>query len=301
MPARLPPIPRRFSSSRQTAVSGGAVPSSSTTPLYGSSSTLAWPTRIVVVIASFNGTLIKPDQRRSKLWRMQHDPSNWHRNTSNVTFVVYQRTNPRGLNYSPNFGFEGCVSRIASARSRQVNPGGSIRRPPGGCRLLALFPRPCLGCLLLTPTSLGGAPPSCSTAPLLLRSGVVVQFIVDHYAALPDVSIFVQERAEQHNPQWLNWIGCLRPNVSYAPMTHARLSRLYRANAQTDPGTQRDDAITEQCWRDMLEAFGVPLLLPREQPILAYFQGATFAASRDLLRSTPLAAWRRVHLMMAGV
>ena len=133
--------------------------------------------------------------------------------------MVYQRTNPRGVNYSPNFGFEG---------------------------------------------------------------GVVIQFIAEHYNALPDVTVFMQERPEQHNPQWTNWLGCMRPNVTYAPMTHARLARLYRANAQTDPGTERDDAITEQCWRDMLDAFGSPLLLPREQPVIGYFQGATFAASRDL-------------------
>ena len=206
-------------------------------PFSGASSTATWPTRIVVVVASFNGTLLKPDRRRNVLWRTQHDPLRWHRNTSNLTFVVYQRTNPRGVNYSPNFGFEG---------------------------------------------------------------GVVIQFIAEHYNALPDVTVFMQERPEQHNPQWTNWLGCMRPNVTYAPMTHARLARLYRANAQTDPGTERDDAITEQCWRDMLDAFGSPLLLPREQPVIGYFQGATFAASRDLLRATPHRVWKRIHLMMAG-
>lgn len=197
----------------------------------------AWATRVVVVIASFNGTLTGPEKRRGPAFRSLHHPSKWHHNTSNVTFVVYQRTNPQAPNYSPNYGFE---------------------------------------------------------------AGVIVQFVVEHYEALPDITVFMQDMPWQHNPHWMAWIECLRPNMTYAPLTHARLARLYRANAQTDPGTDRDDAVTEQCWRDILEAFNVPLLLPREQPVVAYFQGSTFAVSRDQLRATPLSAWRKVHMMMAG-
>ena len=36
-------------------------------PFSGASSTATWPTRIVVVVASFNGTLLKPDRRRNVL------------------------------------------------------------------------------------------------------------------------------------------------------------------------------------------------------------------------------------------
>merc|ERR1711869_85361 len=35
-------------------------------------------------------------------------------------------------------------------------------------------------------------------------------------------------------------------------------------------------------------------------PIVSYFQGATFAVSRDKLQATPRAVWARVHHMMAG-
>jgi hypothetical protein len=44
----------------------------------------------------------------------------------------------------------------------------------------------------------------------------------------------------------------------------------------------------------------VPLLLPREQPTLTYFQGSTFVVSRDKLRATPLSTWRRAHALLAG-
>ena len=166
-------------------------------------SNASWPSRLVFVMSTLNGQPSAPT-RGSPYQRAFHDPVRWWHNTSNATFVMYQRSDPSVPNYSPNYGFE---------------------------------------------------------------AGVIVQFIVEHYAALPDVTIFVQDRPEHHNPHWLAWAQCLKPNVSYAPMTHARVARLYRANAQTAPGTDADDAIVEQCWRDMLDAFGVQLLYPREKPI----------------------------------
>lgn len=196
-----------------------------------------WTTRIVVVIATFAGKPTAPTQGRLHARRSLHDPQHWWHNTSNLTFVVYQRLNPSQPNYSPNHGFEG---------------------------------------------------------------GVVVQFIVDNFWALPEITVFMQDRPEQHNPHWLAWTQCLRPNMSYAPMTNARMARQFKANAQTAPGTEADDAITDQCWRDLLDAFGSPLLSPREQPFVSYFQGSTFAVSRAQLHTTPYATWQRVHGMIAG-
>lgn len=200
-------------------------------------STSAWPTRIVVVLATYTGTPSMPDPIRGSKWRKLHSPVAWWYNTSNLTFVTYQRQNASLPNYSPNYGFE---------------------------------------------------------------AGVIVQFVVEHFDNLPDITIFMQDRPEQHNPHWLAWTECLRPNVTYAPMTNARMSRLMRANAQTDRGTEADDAIVEQCWRNMLDAFNSPLLLPREQPFVSYFQGSTFAVSRDRLRATSRERWKRAHGMIAG-
>ena len=197
----------------------------------------SWPTRIVVVLATYSGVPSMPDRRRGIAWRTQHDPANWWHNTSNLTFVVYQRQNASLPNYSPNIGFE---------------------------------------------------------------AGVIIQFVLEHYDGLPDITLFMQDRPEQHNPHWMEWSACLKPNMSYAPMTNARMARLLKANAQTDPGTSADDAIVEQCWRNMLDAFGAPLLMPREQPLVSYFQGSTFAASRTQLRATSYSTWQRVHAMVAG-
>ena len=52
--------------------------------------------------------------------------------------------------------------------------------------------------------------------------------------------------------------------------------------------------------RDFLDVFNAPALMPREVPNLAYFQGATFVASRQQLLATSLRTWRRAHGMLAG-
>ena len=197
-----------------------------------------WPTRLVVVLATYSGTpTMATNRQRSHTWKVQHNPEKWWHNTTNHTFIVYQRQNASMPNYSPNYGFEG---------------------------------------------------------------GVIVQFVLEHYHALPDVTIFLQDRPEQHNPHWMHWSMCLRPNVTYAPMTNARMARLFKANAQTNPGTDVDDAVVEQCWRNFLDAWGSSLLMPREQPFISYFQGSTFAASRQQLRNTRRSTWLRAHRMIAG-
>ena len=88
------------------------------------------------------------------------------------------------------------------------------------------------------------------------EAGVIVQFVLDHYYALPDVSIFMQDRPEQHNPHWLHWSQCLRHNISYAPMTNARMARLFKANAQTDPGTDADDTLSAPLFERYLYMLG---------------------------------------------
>lgn len=202
------------------------------------STSSAWPTRMVVVLATLNGTLTPPPLSKPPAYRWLHDPERWCKNTSKLTFIVYQRVDRSKANFSPNYGFE---------------------------------------------------------------AGVIVQFILDHYHALPDQTIFMQDRPEQHNPQWYAWTNCLLRNVSYAPFAPVRLVRLFKANAQTDPGTEADNAIVEQCWRDFLDVFNAPVLMPREVPNLAYFQGAMFVASRQQLRNTAsLHTWRRAHGMLAG-
>jgi hypothetical protein len=40
-------------------------------------------------------------------------------------------------------------------------------------------------------------------------------FIVDFYEALPDVTIFLHAAPEHHNPNFWDWVRCLRRDVQY--------------------------------------------------------------------------------------
>ena len=57
---------------------------------------IVWPTRLVAVVATLRGY---KDVQREK----------WHRNTSTLTFVIYQRVDALGPNYVANFAFESGV------------------------------------------------------------------------------------------------------------------------------------------------------------------------------------------------
>lgn len=183
---------------------------------------MGWPTKLVVVVPSLDGNLT------GKLARV--------RNSSNLTYIVYQRQDPGAARYSPNFGFEG---------------------------------------------------------------GVHVQFVHDEYEDLPEVTAFLQDRAEQHNPNIEQWLGCLREDMAYAPLTGVRLLRRGLDVWRDQVGGR--DAIVEQCWRNMLAAFDLSgLLPPRAKPTVGYYQGALFAASRAQLRLHPRSAYARAHALLAG-
>lgn len=57
---------------------------------------LVWPTRVVAVVATLNGV-------------RDVSSETWYKNTSTLTFIVYQRTDPTAPNYTPNFAFEAGV------------------------------------------------------------------------------------------------------------------------------------------------------------------------------------------------
>ena len=43
-----------------------------------------------------------------------------------------------------------------------------------------------------------------------LAAGVYFQSIVDHSDNLPNVTIFCHAKPLHHNPDWLQWVDCLR-------------------------------------------------------------------------------------------
>lgn len=47
------------------------------------------------------------------------------------------------------------------------------------------------------------------------ESGVYLRYIVDHYDDFPDVAIFTHARPEDHQPNWLQHIGCISPTATY--------------------------------------------------------------------------------------
>lgn len=72
-----------------------------------------WPTRVVVVVASLVGRLKAHCEAGSRhtacLARQPKVTLAWQRNTSSLTFVVYQRVSPRAPNFVRNFGNEAGV------------------------------------------------------------------------------------------------------------------------------------------------------------------------------------------------
>lgn len=47
------------------------------------------------------------------------------------------------------------------------------------------------------------------------EGGVYLRYIVDHYDNFPDVAVFVHAHPHEHNPYWLELVGCISPNASY--------------------------------------------------------------------------------------
>jgi hypothetical protein len=47
------------------------------------------------------------------------------------------------------------------------------------------------------------------------EGGVYLKYIVDHYDNFPDVAIFVHGHPEHHQPDFLEYIGCIQPNATY--------------------------------------------------------------------------------------
>ena len=197
----------------------------------------AWPTRIVLVVASLAGRPLSP-ARLATGRLLSHE-----QNTSTLTFVVYQRLNASAPNYSPNHGFE---------------------------------------------------------------AGVFIQFILEHFADLPLQTCFAQDSWREHSPRLLDWLPCVSPGATFAPLTSVRLlrqgmgvwERASYLSAVAAPGLE---AIVEQCWRNFLAAFNLSRLLPpRQVPTVGYYQGAFFLASREALRRNPQTAYAHAHAMAAG-
>ena len=132
------------------------------------------------------------------------------------------------------------------------------------------------------------------------EGGVFLQFIATYYDHLPNQTILLQDELHKHNSQWYGWARCVLPTSDYAPLTAMRLPS-FKPNGQVLDLDGAYDAITEQCWRDLLETFNLGHLLPpRVLRRVNYFSGSLAMVSRSMLQRHPRGMYVRAHAMFAG-
>jgi hypothetical protein len=57
------------------------------------------------------------------------------------------------------------------------------------------------------------------------EGGVFLKYIVDHYDNFPDVAMFVHAHPEDHQVQWLEYLGCINPNATYINLNFKNMYR----------------------------------------------------------------------------
>lgn len=57
------------------------------------------------------------------------------------------------------------------------------------------------------------------------EGAVYLRYIVDHYNDFPDVAIFLHGRPDDHQPNWLELVGCLKPTASYMNINFSYIFR----------------------------------------------------------------------------
>ena len=128
------------------------------------------------------------------------------------------------------------------------------------------------------------------------EGAVYLRYIVDHYDSLPDIMIFLHGRPEDHQPHWLEMVGCIHPNASYININFQNACR-------TTSNWAPIEVWVEQCWRDVLkivwglenDTAALNRLVPTSGPILICFTLAQqFVISRSQVRKRPLEVWKKL-------
>ena len=116
------------------------------------------------------------------------------------------------------------------------------------------------------------------------EAGVYLKFVIDFYDNLPDVSLFVHGRPDDHRPimsNHLDWAGCIKPNI---------LNGYHTVNILHIPRTTewfgKFELWIEQCWRDLLAVVDI-YPEPRKPIKVATYANQQFAITRDHLRRHP--------------
>ena len=133
------------------------------------------------------------------------------------------------------------------------------------------------------------------------ENGAYYRYIVDHYDNFPDVAIFVHADPVEHQPKFLEWVGCIQPNASYLSINN---HRYFRSTAHW----HKYELWVEQCWRDTLKVVwnssGTDDMLlrrlPPDRPIwVSFYCCQQFIISRDMIHRRPLSVWKQLLHMLA--
>ena len=126
------------------------------------------------------------------------------------------------------------------------------------------------------------------------EAGVHLQFISEFYDDLPELVVFTQAKPTQHNPLFWDTLKCLNSRTNYTS-----LNWNYQTRGTTYWRKFALQGVVEQCWRDVLDAFGVRLP-PKKEPVASFYCCAQMAASRDMIRRHPRAAYEKAYAMLGG-
>lgn len=131
------------------------------------------------------------------------------------------------------------------------------------------------------------------------EAGVYLQFIVEHYDALPEQVVFLQGDPANHVDMGtlLETIRCLRagevPYLSLSSMPHLPDRNLDNYTGVWSPAHVAPfHHLVPKCARDFLALFAIE---PPADLVVGTYCCATFTASREAIRRHPLSAWRRLY------
>lgn len=111
------------------------------------------------------------------------------------------------------------------------------------------------------------------------EGAIYLKFVVDHYARLPKVIMFVQDDYE-----WGGFEDCFsRDSLMYRPLQNHSLNR-----GPFGP-------VAEQCWRDFGHIFNIPEFEPRKKLDVYFFPRNNFVVSREQILKRPLSQWQAAY------
>lgn len=125
---------------------------------------------------------------------------------------------------------------------------------------------------------------------------IYLRFIVDHYDDLPNRTVFIQADLDPHG-EWLDWVRCLPESTPFVQLPVGGF--IPDRSVDFFKPFVPHPFLIEECWRDLLGAFGIELP-PREEPTVAFTPRAAFIASRSQIRRHPLASYEAALSMICS-